>query len=171
MVPGRHGRQEGERREMWRALGLWVGLAVVLGASTGCTKRVPLEMGTLDPRLRVVVTFADSTKIIGKIGLDERVDLYSRGDLYRGRIDDVTLDDIVLRDCRLLRSMGDREAQWSRVIDAHHELGGAPQEFTFRRADITRLERVKLDPLRTASQSLFWTLAGAVSTFLLAERS
>lgn len=156
---------------MWRALGLWMGLAVVLVASTGCTKRVPIETGTLDPRLQVVVTFADGTQISGKIGMDERVDLYSQGRLYRGRIDDVTLDEIMLRDCRLLRSLDDQEAQWSRVIDVHHELGEAAQEFTFRRADIKSIERVKLDPLRTASQSLFWTLAGAVSTFLLAERS
>jgi hypothetical protein len=52
-----------------------------------------------------------------------------------------------------------------------HELGEAPREFTLRRADITRVEQVKLDPLRTASQSLFWTLTGAISSFLLAERS
>jgi hypothetical protein len=156
---------------MWRALGLWVGLVVVLGASTGCTKRAPLETGTLDPRQRVVITFADSTQIVGKVGLDERVDLHYQGHVYRGRIEDVTLDDIALRDCRLLRSMGDQEAQWSRVIDAHHELEGAPQEFSFRRADITRIEQIKLDSFRTASQSLFWMLAGAVYTFLLAERS
>jgi hypothetical protein len=156
---------------MWRGLWLWVGLAVLLGASMGCSQRVPLETGTLDPRMRVVVTFADSTQIIGRIGLDERIDLRSQGHLYRGRIEDVTLDDIVLRDCLLLRSMSDQEAQWSRVIDVHHELGEAPQEFTFRRADITRVEQVKLDPLRTGSQALFWTLAGAVTAFLAAERS
>jgi hypothetical protein len=156
---------------MWRGLGLWVGLAVVMGASGGCAKRVPMDAGTLDPRLRVIVTFADSTQIVGKLGTDERVDVYSRGQVFRGRIDDVTLEDIVLHDCRLLRSVGDRKAQWARVTDARHELGEAPREFTFRRADIIRVERIKLDPRRTASQSLFWTLTGAVSAFLLSERS
>jgi len=156
---------------MWRWLGPWVGLAVVLGVAAGCTKRVPVETGTLDPRQKVVLTFADGSQITGQIGLDERIEVVTQGQVYRGRVQDVTLDDILLRDCRLLRSVADRHAQWARMIDARHDLGEPPQEFTFRRADITRIERVQLDPLRTASQSVFWTLAGALSAFLLAERS
>jgi hypothetical protein len=144
---------------------------LILGVAAGCTKRVPVEVGSLDPRQRVVVTFTDGSQVRGRIGLDERVEVTSQGSVYGGRIQDVTLEEITLRDCRLLRAQADREAQWSRLVDARHELGAEPREFTFRRADITRIDQVKLDALRTASQSVFWTLAGALSAFLLAERS
>jgi hypothetical protein len=156
---------------MWRWLGFLTGLAVVLGSGIGCTRQVPIETGTIDPRLQVVVTFSDGSRITGKLGTDERVDLMTRGEVYRGRIQDVTLDSLLLRDCRLLRSTTDRNAQWARVVDARLDLGEAPKEFAFRRADITRVERVKLDPKRTASQSVFWALTGTIAAFLLAERS
>jgi hypothetical protein len=156
---------------MWRWAGFLCGLAAVLGGLAGCTKQVPIETGALDPRLQVVVLFTDGSRVTGKIGLDERVDVVTGGVIYRGRIQDVTLDSLLLRDCRLLRTTTDRNAQWARVVDARHDLGEAPKEFAFRRADITRVERVKLDPRRTASQSVFWALTGTIAAFLLAERS
>ena len=57
------------------------------------------------------------------------------------------------------------------MADARIDLNTDPVSFVFKREDIVKVERVAVDPLKTASNSLFWMLAGAVGLILLGEKS
>ncbi|MCK4413640.1 MAG: hypothetical protein KAY32_08855 [Candidatus Eisenbacteria sp.] len=162
--------EEGSNVGKWRVSLAVLAVLLVLGGSA-CTKRIPVEDGTFDAMDSFVITFSDGSSIQGKIGLNERVQVITDGDVYRGTIVDVTIDDIWVEDCRLIRSLGKHDAELSRLSHARHHIDEMPQEFTFNRADIERVEQVKLDGLRTASRSVFWTVTGVVSAFLLSEKS
>jgi hypothetical protein len=154
-------------RRVWLAL-----LAVLfLLGSGGCTKRIPVEDGTFDAMNPFVITLADGSTIKGKIGLNETVEVTTGGKVYRGMIADISVDDIWVEDCRLIRSLESPEVEIARLSHARHHVDELPQEFIFNRADIERVEQVKLDALRMASRSVFWAVTGVVSTFLLSEKS
>jgi hypothetical protein len=154
---------------------LWLGLVLglTLGLAAGCSKRVPREVseGRIDASQRVAVAFKDGSELVGKIGENERVGVTREGHVYRGTIFELTFDEIRVIDCRLVRRADDNAAEWERLTDARHDLGEPLQEFTFRIDQIERVERIQVDALRTTTQSIFWTLAGAISAFLMAERS
>jgi hypothetical protein len=158
---------------MMRLLSLGLAIALVLGGGTGCTKRVPaeLEEGRFAPTQKVVVTFTDGSQIKGKIAQDETVEILHDGSVYRGSIMDLSYEDIQVVDCRLIRSAGSREAEVARMTQARNRLGDQLEEFVFRMEEIERVEEIQIDPLRTTTQSIFWTLTGVVSVFLLADRS
>jgi small nuclear ribonucleoprotein (snRNP)-like protein len=154
---------------------LWLSLAavVILGLAPGCSKRVPLELvgNKFDPSQNVVVTFQDGTQLTGKIAQDSHVQVVREGAVYRGTLFELTLDEIRVVDAWLVRRSDARDAEWERVVDTRHDLGEPTQEFLLRIDQVKQVERTKVDPMRTATQSLFWTLTGAISAFLLADRS
>lgn len=145
-------------------------LLLLLACASGCARRVPVT-GEFDARRQVVVTLKDGSEIKGKITTGARVELTNGGTIYRGRIADLTEDQIVIEDARFIRKVGDFTAEQARLYQARHDLGEEPRSFTFQRADITGVEALRLDVLRTSTQALFWTLTGAVSAFLLGEKS
>jgi len=144
---------------------------VLLLTAGGCTKRVPVEDGTYDSTGKFVVTFADGSSLRGKIGLNEPVEVIADGHVYRGTIIDVSSDEINVQDCRLIRSLNDGRAETDRLAASRRHVDEGPLEFNFAVADVRTVERVKVDPLRTAAQSAFWTLTGVVSAFLVSEKS
>ena len=154
----------------WR---LWLAVLAVLlvMGGSGCTKRIPIEDGTFTAMDSFVITFSDGSSVKGKIGLNEGVEVTTGGDVYHGTIADVSIDEIWVEDCRLVRSLDGRDAELARLAHAQHNIDEMPQEFTFERANIERVEQVKLDAVRTASRSVFWTVTGIVSAFLLSEKS
>ncbi len=156
---------------MWRWFSLAMAAALIMAAGQGCAKRVPVQGADLDAKLKLVVHFKDGSTITGRIGIDEHVELLTGGMVYRAKVFDVTTEEILLQDCRVLRAGTGNEAEWQRMVDARRGLGQEVREFTFARDQIDRVEHVKLDPLRTASQSAFWTVAGTICAFLLAEKS
>lgn len=154
---------------------LWLCLAAALLASltVGCAKRVPLELqeGRFDPTQRVAVTFRDGSELVGKVAENASVKIVHQGSVYRGKILELTFDEIRVTDCRLVRNLGDSEAEMSRLTQAAHEVGEPVQELVLRIDQVERVEHVTIDALRTTSQSIFWTLTGAVTAFLMADRS
>ena len=156
---------------MWRSLCLGLGVLAFLSVTSGCAKRVPIETADLSARLAVVVTFHDGSQIKGKIGTDERVEITTDGAVYRSTIWDLTDSEIVLRDSRFIREAGEYSAERARMAHARYDLGAEPLSFTFRKDEIERVEEIRVDALRTASQAFFWTIAGTVTAFLLGEKS
>jgi hypothetical protein len=155
---------------------LWFSLTaiLILGPMSACTKRVPvqLEGGKFDPSQRVAVTFEDGSQVVGQIGQDEHVQVIREGVVYQGTIFELSLDEIQVVDLHLIRRASGSEAEWQRLIDARRVLSNVPpEELIFRMDQIARVERIKVDALRTTTQSIFWTLTGAVSAFLFADRS
>ena len=156
---------------MWRAVLLAVAVLVLCAAGLGCAKRVPWE-GPLEANRTAVLIFADGSEIRGKINTDEKVEYTTASGVYRGVIDNVTDEEIELRDCRFLRSrVGDR-AEKERLSQARVDLGvESIESVVLQQADIVRTEHVKVDALKTASRSVFWVLAGVASALLLSEKS
>ena len=154
---------------------LWLGLtaALILGLAPGCSKRVPMELvgGKFDPSQNVVVTFQDGTQLMGKIAQDAHVQVVREGAIYRGTVFELTLDEIRVVDAWLVRRSDARDAEWERVIHTRHDLGEPTEEFLLRIDQVKQVERTTVDPMRTATKSFFWTLTGAISAFLLADRS
>jgi hypothetical protein len=155
---------------------LWFSLMaiLVLGLTSACSKRVPvqLEGGKFDPAQRVAVTFEDGSQVVGKIGQDQHVQVIREGAVYRGAIFELSLDEIQVVDLQLIRRASGTDAEWQRMTNARRTLSDVPpEELIFRMDKIARVERIKVDALRTATQSVFWTLTGAVSAFLFADRS
>lgn len=154
---------------------LWLCLAAVLilGLASGCSKRVPVELvgGKFDPAQKVAVTFQDGTQLIGRVAQDAHVEVRHEGAVYRGTIFELTLDEIRVVDAWLVRRSDARVAEWERVVNARHDLGEPTQEFLLRIDQVKQVERIKVDPMRTTTQSFFWTLTGAITAFLLADRS
>lgn len=157
------------RRWLW----LCLTAALTLGLAPGCSKRVPVELvgGKFDPAQNVVVSFQDGTQLIGRIAQDAHVQVVREGAVYRGTIFELTLDEIRVVDAWLVRRADARTAEWERVVSARHDLGDPTQEFLLRIDQVKQVERTQVDPMRTATQSFFWTLTGAISAFLLADRS
>jgi len=143
----------------------------VLLAAGGCTKRVLVEDGSFDAMRPYLLSFADGSTVRGKIGLNEAVEVISEGRVYKGSIADITPDEIYLEDCRLIRSLGDEHSELIRMTLAQRNLEEDPGEFVFKLADVKQVERVKVDPLRTATRCAFWTLTGVASAFLISEKS
>ncbi len=156
---------------MLRPFSLLTALVVLLTVGPGCTKLVLLEEPTFDARRAVVITFQDGSQIRGKVGLDEKVELTTGGAVYRGMVADVTEDEIVLERCYFVCQADDFTAGRERMIKARVDLGVELVDFVFQREQIARVELIKVDAMRTATQAGFWTLSGAVSALLLSERS
>ena len=144
---------------------------VLLLSVSACTKRVPVESGKFDAMDKYVLTFADGSSLRGKIGLNESVEVISNGQVFHGTIVDMTQESIFVEDCRLIRSVQDGRAEAERMAVSRHNLEDQPTQFEFAIADVQRVERVKIDPLRTATRSAFFTLTGVVSAFLISEKS
>jgi hypothetical protein len=144
---------------------------VLCAAGSGCTKRVPWE-GPLEARKTMVLIFDDGSEIRGKINLDESVELTREGAVYRGVIEDLTDQEIELRDCRFIRRQGVSEAEEQRLTQARVDLGVQNiDSIVLERSDIVGTEYVRVDALKSASRSVFWIVAGATMAFLLAEKS
>lgn len=167
---------------MRRAFSLTVAMTMLLATGLGCTKRVPFEEPTAEQRgpgkhtwharQTTVITFEDGSQIKGKIGaIDERVELVTGGAIYRATVADLTDDEIVLQECKFIQQVGDYQAARDRLTNARVDLGFVPVDFVFQLDEITRVERVKIDPLKTASRAAFWAFTLAVSAFLLVEKS
>ena len=146
-------------------------LILGMGADLGCTKRIPVETGQFDPRQAVVITFNDGSRLSGRIGTDETVEFATDGAIYRGTVWEVTEEEIQLRDARFLRRISDHSAERARLMHARYDLGVEVGQFSFALSEISLVEEVHTDALRTASQAVFWTVTGAVSAFLLGEKS
>ncbi|MBD3235586.1 MAG: hypothetical protein GF330_02650 [Candidatus Eisenbacteria bacterium] len=158
---------------MQRGFSAWAVLLLVFGAGAhlGCAKRVPVETGQFDPRQAVVITFNDGSQIQGKIGTDETVEFTTDGAHYRGLVWELTEEEIQLREVRFLRRIDDHSAERARLTHARYDLGIETGAFTFAISEIAKVEELHTDALRTASQAIFWTVTGAVSAFLLGEKS
>ncbi len=156
---------------MRRAILLAMAVLVLCAAGLGCAKRVPWE-GPLEARRTMVLTFKDGSEIRGKINIDEKVELTTGGNVYRGVIEDLTDEEIELRDCRFVRRQGGSQAEEERLSQARVDLGMENiDSIVLQRADIKSTEHVKVDGLKTASRSVFWVVAGMASALLLAEKS
>jgi len=156
---------------MWRAVLLAVAVLVLCAAGLGCAKRVPWE-GPLEANRTAVLIFADGSEIRGKINTDEKVEYTTANGVYRGVIEDLTDEEIGLRDCRFLRSRGGNQAEAERLRQARIDLGVENiDSAVLQRADIVNTEQVKVDALKTAARSVFWLLAGMTTALLLSEKS
>ncbi len=156
---------------MRHAVLLAMAVLVLCAAGAGCTKRIPWE-GPLEARKTMVLVFADGSEIRGKINLDESVELTHQGAIYRGVIEDLTDQEIELRDCRFVRRQGVSEAEEQRLTRARVDLGMENIEsLVLEREDIVATEHVRVDGLKTASRSVFWIVSGVVAGLLLAEKS
>lgn len=156
---------------MRRALSAVIVSSLILVVGLGCTKRVPMEDPAFGARKKVVVTFNDGTEIHGKIGIDETVTLITDGMVYRALVYDLTDDEIELDECQFIRKVGDHTAARERMESAVADLGHEVDEFILDRSEIQSVEQLQVDPLKTASRAAFWALSGAVSAFLLVEKS
>jgi hypothetical protein len=156
---------------MRRAFGSTLIMLLMGSIGLGCTKLVPLEDPTLSESRTSVITFKDGSTIEGKIDLDEGVIVVTQGSVYGGVIYDLTDEEIILDECRYLRMEGDHGAASDRLQSARVDLAAELLSFEFRRADIDRVEQVKVDPMKTATRAAFWAVTGVVSVFLMQERS
>ncbi len=171
---------------------LLVALVVLLVAVLGCTKRVALEQTDLarllqpgmimgereeapaervDPRTTLVVTFDDGTEVKGKIHIGSRVDIVTGTATYSGYIYDLSDTLMVVRDCTFIEASQSLDAQIQRMEHARKDVGGGLPRMEFDLRKIRKIEKVKVDALKTASHAVFWTLAGAVEAMLLSEKS
>jgi hypothetical protein len=156
---------------MRRAGILTLAVLVVAAVGQGCTKRVPWE-DPIDPRKTLVLVFADGSEIRGKINLDEGVELTKDGTIYRGLIEDVSDEEIELRDCRFVRRSGGVWASQQRMASARTDLGVENiDSIVFQRKDVVSIDQVQVDALKSASRSVFSIMAVAVAAFLAAEKS
>lgn len=143
----------------------------ILLAAGGCTKRVPVETGSFDAMNKYQVTFNDGSTVRGKMNLNETVEVTTGGYVYRGNIVDLTPDELYVEDCRLIRKVGSEESERARMYASVRNLEQEPAQFVFKLSDVKQVDRVKVDPLRTATRSAFWALTGIVSAILLSEKS
>jgi hypothetical protein len=156
---------------MRHAVLMTVAVLVLCAAGAGCTKRVPWE-GALEARKTMVLKFGDGTEIRGKINLDEEVELTHEGAVYRGIIEELTDQELQLRDCRFVRRQGGSEAEGQRLTHARMDLGTENiDSIVFERENIVATEHVQVDGLKTASRSVFLVVSGVVAGFLLSEKS
>ncbi|MBP6875022.1 MAG: hypothetical protein KBD56_03030 [Candidatus Eisenbacteria bacterium] len=143
----------------------------ILLAAGGCTKRVPVESGKFDAMGKYQVTFADGSSVRGKMNLNEAVEVTAGGNIYRGTIADLSPDEILVENCRLIRKVDSEESEQTRMYEAVRNLEQEPAQFVFKLSDVKQVDRVKVDPLQTATRSAFWALTGIVSAILLSEKS
>jgi len=156
---------------MRHAVLLAMSVLVLCAAGAGCTKRIPWE-GPLEARKSMVLVFADGSEIRGKINLDETVELTHQGAVYRGVIEDLTDQEIELRDCRFVRRQGVSDAEVQRLGQARVDLGMENiDNIVLEREDIVTTEHIRVDGLKTASRSVFWAVSGVVVGLLLSEKS
>lgn len=156
---------------MWRTVLLVVAVLTLCAAGSGCAKRVPWE-GPLEARRTVVLVFADGSEVRGKINTDETVEYTSAAGVYSGVIDNVTDQEIELRNCRFVRDRDTSLAEQQRLSQARIDLGVENIESVIlQRADIVSTDHVKVDALKTAARSVFWVLAGMTTALLIQEKS
>lgn len=157
---------------MRRACYLTMALLLLATVGPGCTKLVPQEDPTsLSERETSVITFKDGSTIRGKFDVEEGVTVVTDGAVYEGVIYDLTQNEIIVDQCRFLRKLDTYEAPQQRLRDAQVDLRAELTSFEFQREDIDRVERVKVDAMKTATRAAFWAMTGFVSMFLMQERS
>jgi len=158
---------------MVRTLSLVTASLLILLAAVGCTKRVPSELtdGRLDPQKELVLTFQDGSRLTGKIGERSSVELLHGGVIYHGIIDSLSYERIKVVNAQRIRTVGAHDAEWTRLTQVRQDLGESPREVVLRMDAIDSIEEVRVDPMRSATRSIFWTLSGIAATFLLSDRS
>jgi hypothetical protein len=145
-------------------------LALVLGVS-GCVKNVPLQDGNFEAQQKVLLTFKDGRTLRGMIAPGEHVEYREGGAVYRAQVAAVAPDSIQIENLVLQEREGSYDAVASRMADARVQITAPIQGKTLPRADVTKVELIQIDTVRTLRKAAFWTYGGAVLALLLGERS
>ncbi|MBD3337206.1 MAG: hypothetical protein GF355_16965 [Candidatus Eisenbacteria bacterium] len=143
-------------------------LAVLLPA---CTKFVEKKPDEIEVQEKVRIIFNDGDRLVGRLGLDEWVDVTIDSVLYRGRIVDLNDEQIMIGDAMTVSLLGDNEYEMSRMADARLKPRGETTSHVLERSEIKDVHLLTFDAPKTFRRIGFWSWMGVAGLLLMVEHS
>lgn len=150
----------------------WLGLGAASLAVTGCSMRVPVEGLEFTPEEKVVLTFDDGTQVEGRVDNGETVRYVTDESKYRGTVESVDEQEIVVADLVTLADHGTNEYQKARFEHFRLHVGEAEfDRLILSRENILHVERVVPDKARTLRRAIFWSFGVGVAILAARDRN
>lgn len=148
-----------------------VGL-VLVALLTGCTRLTPAsleqDIGSADKV--VLITFRDGETLKGRIIENQTVTFQTFGKIYRGEVERVDDQQIVLKNAYISTEYDRFRVQRERMESGQLRITDQSTRIVLPTYRIARVERVSVDKARTARYGAFWVFTGSVLTAILSAR-
>ncbi|MBU1702201.1 MAG: hypothetical protein KJ970_00525 [Candidatus Eisenbacteria bacterium] len=146
-------------------------MAAMLGLLPSCTRYVVKDAADIEVQEKVLITFNNGDQLRGRLGLDEWVDLTIGGIVYRGRIDDLNSEEILIGDAVPVRVVGNFIYEFRRLEDARIQATEEVATHTLLRSEIQQVQMIKIDGPKLARRVSFWSFLGVGLLLLFREHS
>lgn len=155
-----------KRRNWWLSVGA-LPLAVV-----GCSMRVPVNGLEFTPEEKVILTFDDGTQIQGRVDNGETVRYVTDQSKFRGTVESVDEQEIVVADLVTLADHGTNQYQRERLEHFRMYVGQEELDrLILSRDNILQVERIVPDKSRTLRRIVFWSFGVGVAVLAARDRN
>jgi hypothetical protein len=148
-----------------------VGL-VLVALLTGCTQLTPAtieqDIGSADKV--VLITFRDGETLKGRIIENQTVTFQTFGKIYRGEVERVDEQQIVLKNAYISTEYDRFRVQRERMESGQLRITDQSTRIVLPTYRIAKVERVSVDKARTARHAAFWAFTGSILTAILSAR-
>ncbi len=145
-------------------------LALIL-ALTGCARLLPASMEDLGSADKVVkITFRDGETLEGRVVENQSVVFRTFGKIYKGDIESVGEDEIVLKNAFVVSEYDKFRVQRERMEAGHLKITDQSSRIVLPTYRIVKVERQAIDRPKTVRYMAFWTFTASVLAGILSER-
>ncbi len=146
-------------------------LALPILFFTSCAKLLPASLKDLGSAEKVVViTFRDGETLRGRIIKDQTVVFQTFGKIYRGEIDEVGENQIVLKNAYVASEYDRFRVQRQRMESGQLKITDQSTRIVLPTYRIVKVERQMIDKPKTVRYMGFWAFTGTVLAAILTDR-
>jgi hypothetical protein len=150
---------------------LWAACLLVPLLLTGCAKLLPASLNDLGSAEKVVViTFRDGETLRGRIIENQTVTFQTFGKIYRGEVEEVGDQQIVLKNAYVASEYDRFRVQRERMESGQLKITDEATRIVLPTYRIVKVERQTIDKPKTARYMGFWVFTGSVLAAILGER-
>ncbi len=150
---------------------LSLGFLAMLLVFSGCARLLPATMNDLGSADKVVlVTFRDGETLKGRILKDQSVTFQTFGKIYRGQVEAVGDQQIVLKNAYIATEYDKYRVQRERMEQGQLRITDESTRIVLPTYRIVKVERLTVDKPRTVRNMAFWTFTASVLAAILHDR-
>lgn len=138
---------------------------------TGCAKLLPATLNDLGSAEKVVViTFRDGETLKGRIIENQTVTFQTFGKIYRGEVEEVGDQQIVLKNAYVASEYDRFRVQRERMESGQLKITDESTRIVLPTYRIVKVERQTIDKPKTARYLAFWVFTTSVFAAILNDR-
>jgi hypothetical protein len=150
---------------------LSLGCLAMLLVLSGCARLLPASLDDLNSAEKVVlVTFRDGETLKGRIVENQSVVFQTFGKIYRGDVERVSEQQIVLKNAYITTEYDKFRVQRERMEQGQLRITDESTRIVLPTYRIVKVERLTVDRPKTVRYMAFWTFTASVLASILHSR-